>query len=208
LVKFNSDTDQQMSSWQALDVLSLTAHPLYAWLACQHSLTEELANYLSAEIQVNVLKEYNTRLTSQECMLLNLTKESNIEASDSEGSGSTTFMSHHVGTNKNGVVRDIILQSNDVGYIGARTIMCEATWKHCQLATLGNTPIGTLLFNNPINSQRDIEVQSFAQLQTSPWADFSSIQHDKNQPIWARRSVFRLQQQPIIIHELFSDRLI
>jgi chorismate lyase len=192
LVKFDSDQDRQMSSWQALDVLMLSEHPLYTWLACQHSLTEELSSYLNSDINVHVLKEYQTRLNQQDLNLLELM------------TGPETEKVAH----DKGVVRDIILESGEVGYIGARTIMSEATWDHCQLAALGNTPIGTLLFDNPINSQRHIEVQSYSQLQASEWKDFSRIQHDKNQPIWVRRSVFMLQQQPIIIHELFSDRLV
>jgi chorismate lyase len=196
------DKKPKLSSWHALDALTLADHPLYPWLACQHSLTEELSRHLGSDIQVHVLKEYRKQLNQQERLQLCYTERQNEENhADQNDIDEEQF-------GNGGFVRDIILQSDGIGYIGARTIMSEATWNHCQLAALGNTPIGTLLFDNPLNSQRHIEVQSYPELHSSQWSDFLSIQNDKNQPIWARRSVFMLQQQPIIIHELFSDRLL
>ncbi|KGK41642.1 hypothetical protein LH51_13180 [Nitrincola sp. A-D6] len=88
------------------------------------------------------------------------------------------------------LIREVHLLGKGVPWVFARSVIPAATLKgpDRRLLLLGNRSLGSLLFNDPAIRRGQLEV--CRQL------------HD-NQLCWARRSVFRLSQGPLLVSEIF-----
>lgn len=165
-------------TWQQIqDITEQVPHALLPWLTCQTSLTEKLQQLTGQAVSVEVLCE-DQCLLQQDAKLLQ-------QPAKAEG-----------------VCREIYLHSAGLRWIGARTLIPKSLWHQQALAGLGNRPIGTLLFEQPVNSQRQIEC---CYLEAKHHHFDLLNKHELG--LWGRRSVFFIEQSPILIYEFFSERL-
>ena len=84
--------------------------------------------------------------------------------------------------------REVVLYGDGEPWVAARTLISKALFTHYQsLSTLGDKPIGEWLFS--LSAQR-IGIQ---------WAK------DPESGLYARRSLFLVQEMPLLISELFLE---
>ncbi len=88
------------------------------------------------------------------------------------------------------LIREVHLCGDGRPWVFARSIIPSATLQgdDRRLIVLGNRSLGSLLFSDPSIRRGPIEV--------------AQVMHN-NQLCWARRSVFKLQQGPILVIETF-----
>lgn len=96
---------------------------------------------------------------------------------------------------KSVLIREIEMFCNNELWITARTAMplesLQGKWR--KLKNLGNKPLGDMLFKD-------------AKIQRSPF-QFQLLCDDKGFDVWARRSLFYLDQRPILLTEVFSSSM-
>jgi len=106
------------------------------------------------------------------------------------------------------LVREVHLLCNDEPWVFARTVIPPHTLKGRlrRLAKLGKKPLGAVLFADKSMERLEMEIaciepgQQLYQLATHHLAISS-------QPIWGRRSVFRLNNRPLIVSEIFLPQI-
>ncbi len=170
----NDCVNQQQ--WQPLTNLTQQIpQALLPWISCQTSLTEQLQQFTGQPVTVEVLSEQPAQL-GDDAVLIGQQPSSH------------------------GQSRCIYLRSDDQRWIAAKTLVPAAVWQQQALQQLGTKPIGSLLFDEPKNSLRHIEV---CRMLESPkeFSDWTQC------TIWGRRSVFYLNHSQILIYEYFSERL-
>jgi chorismate lyase len=96
-----------------------------------------------------------------------------------------------------GLKRDVILWCNETPCIYAQSWLPESTLEQLEpLARLGAQPLGEYIFQHNSLERGPIEV---ALLQAG-----MSLPVVGEQPqLWARRSIFSVQQQPLLVQEIF-----
>lgn len=107
------------------------------------------------------------------------------------------------------LVREVYLYCGDIPVVFAHSVVAR---KHLQgawrgLSHFGNRSLGTMLFTNPmikraefgykqLNSHHPLFKRACQRLQTSPVS------------FWARRSLFTLQEQSILVTEIFLPAIL
>lgn len=101
------------------------------------------------------------------------------------------------------VIREVILYGQHTPWVYARTVIPLSTLKGSlrRLHYLGNKPLGEQLFSNPTMRREPVEV---AQLYTEQLPPALSTLPTA----WARRSVFRLSNKPLLVSEIFLPAII
>ncbi|WP_286270891.1 chorismate--pyruvate lyase family protein [Thalassotalea hakodatensis] len=102
------------------------------------------------------------------------------------------------------LVREVLLCCDNVPQVFARSLLplTSLTGDEQKLAHLGTQSLGHVLFTNPKLQRKEIEVACFdsstkvAQLARS-YHLFSEL------PIWGRRSIFLVEQKPLMVAEVF-----
>ncbi|MCG7532468.1 chorismate lyase [Psychrobium sp. MM17-31] len=156
--------------------LPALSEPLSNWLFDSASLTKRLVNH-SNHFEVIVLNQSQSQLSPQEQEL---------------------FASGDI------ACREVLLVCDEQAQVYARTLIPRETLNHAneQLATLGNTSLGEILFSDPSMRRSTIEVCQFNDL--SPLAMMSQqLLLPSQQTIWGRRSMFYLQDLPLCVVEFF-----
>ncbi|MGB0898752.1 MAG: chorismate--pyruvate lyase family protein [Psychrobium sp.] len=150
--------------------------PLSDWLLDSASLTKRLT-LQSESFKVIVLQQSQSSLSQQE---KDLFERDDIEC------------------------REVLLICDNQAQVYARTLIPKATLEHAnkRLATLGNTSLGEVLFSDPSMRRSTIEVCQFNEF--SPIAMMSQqLLLPAQSNIWARRSMFYLQDYPLCVVECF-----
>ena len=105
-------------------------------------------------------------------------------------------------------VRQVRLFCGDTPWVFARTVIPRTTLSGAQrhLAGLGAKPLGAVLFADPGMTRDPLEV---ARLLAPHYFHAAAVQGLANAPdlIWGRRSVFYLQQKPLLVNEIFLPAL-
>ncbi|MBF0265270.1 MAG: chorismate lyase [Gammaproteobacteria bacterium] len=94
------------------------------------------------------------------------------------------------------LIREVLLNCNQTAIIYARTVIPQSTMigKHEQLRLLGNKPLGEYLFSQDDMIRGPLEI--------------SSYKNSTNQNhYWARRSLFYLQKNPLLVYEIFLQSM-
>ncbi len=102
------------------------------------------------------------------------------------------------------LVRQVLLCCGDQPLVFARTIIPVTTIKGAQrrYANMGNRPLGALLFTDRTMQREAVQV---AQLP----ATHAANQYTKTtEPVWGRRSVFRVAGKPLLVSEYFLPELL
>lgn len=106
--------------------------------------------------------------------------------------------------NEEVLVREVLLICDDKPQVFARSLLPlrSLTGDEKQLANLGSQSLGQVLFNHPQLKRKGIEVASFnesstvATLAKSYSLNFSGA-------LWGRRSIFVLDNKPLMVAEVF-----
>jgi len=102
------------------------------------------------------------------------------------------------------LVREVLLYCDDIPQVFARSLLPlkSLTGDQQQLAQLGTQSLGQVLFNHPNLLRKKIEVAKFNEQSTVA----NIAQHlalKVEQPMWGRRSVFMLNNKPLMVAEVF-----
>lgn len=171
--KFPIGIDTQ---WVKPEKISIPNACLQNWLLDTGSLTE--------------------RLQSQ-CRDLTLTLLGQAEMTPSQEE-SAKLRALSAQENSRWQVREILLSSQDIPWVFARSILPNAL---CQadLAELGNKPLGKILFNDERFVRAPFEVAQIA----SGSQIHSQLSLDSHRTLWARRSTFAYKQYHMMVAEVF-----
>ena len=111
--------------------------------------------------------------------------------------------------NENAIlVREVLLYIDNTPVIFAQTEIPISTLTDDQitLSEIGDSSLGKILFQDPSMLRGQIEVTSFCA--NSPIHDFcQSINQATQDTLWARRSLFYLDNKPLLVSELFLPAL-
>jgi chorismate--pyruvate lyase len=99
------------------------------------------------------------------------------------------------------LVREVILLGADTPWVYARSIlpMSSLTGRLRKLRNLDNRPLGALLFSDKTMQRSNLEVACLTSDNISTAKQLGPFE----QPIWGRRSVFRLDNKPLLVSEIF-----
>ena len=155
-----------------------------AWLTHSGSLTQRLRTVTRGQIQHRVVQEDYASPAKEECLVLGMQRGANAH------------------------IREIDWWYLEKLWVAARVIIPEHTWDNGgrPLRTVGKRSLGDILFSNP-NLQRS-KLQ-FAQLNKDhPY--FYRVSHHLSLDsdfIWARRSIFYFNRNPLLIIEMFAPEI-
>lgn len=150
------------------------------WLFDASSLTARLIDLCGDDFSVRVI--------SQRWQLLDAEEASAMSLSDV----------------RSALVRQVLLCCGDRPLVYARTVIPVTTVKGAQrrYANMGNRPLGAMLFADRTMRREEVQV---AVLPASHEAN-QFIKADE--PVWGRRSVFRVADKPLLVSEYFLSDLL
>ena len=99
------------------------------------------------------------------------------------------------------LIREVILFGKGEPWVYARSVipLTTLTGRLRKLRHLDNRPLGALLFSDPSMSREPVEVACIS----SSNAQLPKALIQINSALWGRRSVFRLNQKPLLVSEIF-----
>lgn len=159
---------------------TLPAH-IQSWIYAENSLTGRLKRVYGQSLAVQILFHRKGPAFLGECRLLKVPYQRYC------------------------LIREVLLHVDDKPLILARTIIPEKTLKIAQLnlAHLGTRPLGEVIFSYPKLQKLALHTSCIKQNQ---WADSLISKVAIHQNIWARRRVYVIQQQPLLVNEFFMQR--
>ena len=100
------------------------------------------------------------------------------------------------------LIREVLLSGSGVPWVFARTVipLQTLTGRLRKLRNLDSRPLGALLFSDPTMTREPLE---WACLPANNSMPLSSQLQSFDQPLWGRRSVFRLSAKPLLVCEMF-----
>jgi chorismate--pyruvate lyase len=102
------------------------------------------------------------------------------------------------------LVREVLLYCDDKPQVFARSLLplSSLTGTEQALANLGTNSLGQVLFNNPSLERKTIEVAMF-DVNSSVGKLAQNLQFSVTYPLWGRRSIFVLEDKPLMVAEVF-----
>jgi len=102
------------------------------------------------------------------------------------------------------LIREVLLFCGEQPQVFARSLLplSSLTGNEEQLANLGDQSLGQVLFNHPQLQRKRIEVASFDS-ESSVAQLAKHYQLSSNADLWGRRSVFLIEDKPLIVAEVF-----
>jgi chorismate--pyruvate lyase len=162
----------------------MSKDPVFDWLLDESSLTARLKRTCKGQFSVQVVGENLTRPMSNEAQRL--------------GMRSGSF----------GRIRQVRLMCDDTPVVFARTVipLSTLTGRLRCLTHLGSRPLGAFLFADPGMRREALEI---AQLTPSDRLFDMATSRLTKRPasIWGRRSVFYLDDKPLMVSEIFLPGL-
>jgi len=150
---------------------------LISWLYDQDSLTQRLQSHCQ-QFEVMVLRETDAVVTAAEQQLFN---PGEVIRS-----------------------REVLLLCDGQPHVYARTLIPKTTLDYANnlLKKLGNTSLGEVLFRADDMKRQPIETTSFSS--SSSMSRFATaLTLTPQHPLWARRSIFILEGNPLLVSEVF-----
>ncbi len=165
--------------WSKADNLIIPNAHLKSWLMDTGSLTERLQS-VCRRFEVDVIGHDTAEITPEEGSCL-------------YGEGETALEQTQV--------REVMLRGDDNEWVFARSLMPQVFIDTCmhELATLGNQPLGKILFNDPRFKRQVFEIM---QCDIGHHL-FNALNLSTAHPIWGRRSLFHFQSHRIMVCEMF-----
>ncbi|MDF2179263.1 chorismate lyase [Aliiglaciecola sp. CAU 1673] len=161
------------TQWQAADCLTVPDFHLKNWLLDTSSLTERLQSHCR-QFRVQVLGQATAPLMADELLKM----------------GAEPYL-----------VREVILWGDDMPWVFARSLLpstlCEQ--EHGKLANLGDRPLGSILFNDPLFTRLPFEITCLPEEHPL----LGSLELSERRSLWGRRSRFQYQQWQMMVAEIF-----
>jgi chorismate--pyruvate lyase len=150
------------------------------WLFDDTSLTARLVSDCKGVFRVEVLRQRYVRAQRNEELLLD--------------------MRHR----QYALLREVYLYCGDIRVVYARSVipLSTLTGKQRQLAHLGARPLGGFLFSCPSMERGQVQLAEIYRGNTVYNRAMDNLQQSAV-ILWGRRSVFRLQNKPLIVAEIF-----
>ena len=175
----NRSSILEIIDWQAAHGGILVQMPenLGPWLIDNGSLTRKLVALSKDQLEVQVLRQEVATPGAAEANALKMIQQTPV------------------------MIREVVLKGRGRPWIFARSIlpMTTMTGRLAGLRTLSNQPLGELLFQDPSMTREPLEAACLpARILSVPAALAAG-----DEPLWARRSVFFLDQKPLLVSEVF-----
>ena len=109
------------------------------------------------------------------------------------------------------LIREVVLSDGDVPYMYARSVFPKAalTGEGEAVLTLGDTPLGTLLFKDPALMRSAFLYARLSELHDEYSMIVSRLAAlEAVSALWARRSIFSWFSQPVLLTEVFLPELL
>jgi len=155
-----------------------------SWLKEPASLTDRLIHYCDADFSVKLLSNIKRRPWPSEIRILGMR----------QGSVALT--------------REVNLRCASTPIVFARTLIPVSSLRGRarRLAFLGERPLGHFLFADPTTCRLTMQ---FARLQPVHALYMLAMRGAQKQPdeIWARRTLYRFAQHPLLVNEVFLPAL-
>ncbi|MGB1199303.1 MAG: chorismate--pyruvate lyase family protein [Thalassotalea sp.] len=163
--------------WQHAELFELDAN-LLNWLLDENSLTARLKSHC---------QQFRVQLLGQK-----------IEACHPDEANQSILAGEQV------LVREVLLWCDNAPQVFARSLipLRSLAGDTSQLANLGEKSLGQVLFNDPNLVRKDIEVAYFIQNSTVHQLA-ESYQLALQNKLWGRRSIFVLNDKPLMVAEVF-----
>jgi chorismate lyase len=144
------------------------------WLLDTGSLTERLQSHCR-DFRVQVLGQRQERLMSNEREIMD---------------ADCSYM-----------VREVLLYGEQTPWVFARSLLPQALCEgeHMGLSSLGNKPLGSLIFNDPRFIRQPFQVTRI----DSDNKLYQQLNLGTGQSLWGRRSVFLFQEWKLMVTEIF-----
>lgn len=151
---------------------------LSPWLTDQGSLTARLIHHSDDQFAVKLLRQGWAKAHTSELRLLGVNAKHKM------------------------LVREVVLQGRGENWVFARSLIpySSLNGKLKALRNLDNRPLGALLFQDPDMTREPIEVAAITA--NNHYVDSDYLNTDDGQ-MWGRRSLFRLQGNPLLVSEVF-----
>lgn len=106
------------------------------------------------------------------------------------------------------IIREVQLLCNGTPWVYARTIIpvSTLTGRQRQLRRLGTKPLGAVLFADPTMRRSQVQVARISK-GMKLYADASRGLRSKPADIWGRRSLFHVDNKPLLVAEIFLPNL-
>ncbi len=157
---------------------------LASWLTEKGSLTRRLQAHNQYDFSVDLLGS---------CWIKPLTDEA---------------LSLGISVAEHAYQREVRLMDGDIANVYARTIIPRSTYMAMQhrFNSLGNKPLGELLFTDPLVKRGPIEI---ACLKSGQWLYELAVMDEEYRPemLWGRRSSFYLSGKILLVNEIFLPTL-
>ena len=175
----NRSSILEIIDWQPAHGGILVQMPenLGPWLIDNGSLTRKLVALSKDQFEVQVLRQELATPGAAEANALKMTQQTPV------------------------MIREVVLKGRGRPWVFARSIlpMTTMTGRLAGLRTLSNQPLGELLFQDPSMTREPLEAACLpARILSVPAALAAG-----DEPLWARRSVFFLDQKPLLVSEVF-----
>lgn len=158
-----------------------TIHPsLSAWLFDVSSLTARIIELCGKNFSVRVISQNWQMIDAEEAAAMSL---------------------RHV---HSALVREVFLCCNDKPLVYARTVIPSTTLQGAQrlYANMGNRPLGAMLFADRTMRREAVQVAILSA------SDEANQYADTDEPVWGRRSVFRVAGKPLLVSEYFLPEIL
>ena len=175
----NRSSILEIIDWQPAHggILGQVSENLGPWLIDNGSLTRKLVALSKDQFEVQVLRQEVATPDAAEANALKMTQQTPV------------------------MIREVVLKGRGRPWVFARSIlpMTTMTGRLAGLRTLSNQPLGELLFQDPSMTREPLEAACLpARILSVPAALAAG-----DEPLWARRSVFFLDQKPLLVSEVF-----
>lgn len=151
---------------------------LRGWLLDDSSLTAKLQQLSGGDFRVEVLRQQVGRPARSE------------------------WRSLDIGQHRLALIREVVLYGQGRPWVFARSIlpMSSLTGSLRRLRGLDNRPLGAFLFSQPGLRRGVMEVAALDHRHQYLPASLCT-----GEPLWGRRSVFHLQEKPLLVSEVFLE---
>lgn len=168
--------------WLPATALTMGQHaPLLSWLQHQGSLTARLRAHCRGQFSVEVLRQHWGTATPEESRALGIPPRARV------------------------LIREVLLKGYGQPWVWARSLLPERSLTgplRC-LRKLDDQPLGGWLFKQPGLQRGPVTIRSF------PAADpCLPAALGIGQPLWGRRSVFRVLDKPLLVSEVFLPEFV
>lgn len=155
-----------------------------SWLNDEGSLTHRLKNLCHEDFSVIVLAEEWSKPEQSEVRLLGIPRTQQV------------------------LLRQVHLKCGEHTLVYARSVIPLSTLqgKHRRLLYLGNKPLGEYLFSSPTLKRSRIEWSKLMP-ESSLYRLAMANQEATNRPVWGRRSLFNIDDKPLLVSEFFLPKL-